>query len=220
MKRILVYGDSNSWGFPADGSGLRYARRWPVVMSEELGIDLVEDCLPARSTVHNHPDYPGEMMNGLAHLPVALKSQSPLDGVVLMLGTNDLQAQYEPDAARIAENIGRLVDRIRAVGGGRAGWHDETAPAVAVIIPPLIPGAARDPGFENHEKWRLAPEISLLLGAAVRQMASLREVPVFDAGAVIEGAASDPVHWSEATHSTLRLAVGDWLHGVAGFGAG
>jgi lysophospholipase L1-like esterase len=220
MKRIMVYGDSNSWGFPADGSGQRYARRWPVVMAEELGIALVEDCLPARSTVHNHPEYPGEMMNGLAHLPVALKSQSPVHGVVLMLGTNDLQARYAPEAGKIAENIGRLVDRIRAVGGGLDGWYDETPPAVAVIIPPLIPEAARDPRFEDHAKWQLAPEVSLQLGAAVRGMAGLRDLPVFDAGAVIEGAASDPVHWSEATHRTLGLAVSDWLQGVAGFGAG
>ncbi|WP_114284165.1 GDSL-type esterase/lipase family protein [Candidatus Halocynthiibacter alkanivorans] len=220
MKRILVYGDSNSWGFPADGSGQRYVRRWPVVMAEVLRIELVEDCLPARSTVHNHPDYPGEMMNGLAHLPVALKSQSPVHGVVLMLGTNDLQVRYEPEAGKIAENIGRLVDCIRAVGGGLAGWYDETAPAVAMIIPPLIPEAARNRAFEDHEKWLLAPEVSLQLGAAVRSMAQARAVPVFDAGAVIEGAASDPIHWTGESQTSLGLAVGDWLQGVPGFGAG
>ena len=34
--RILVYGDSNSWGYLDDGSGQRYENRWPVVMAGEL----------------------------------------------------------------------------------------------------------------------------------------------------------------------------------------
>ena len=34
--RILVYGDSNSWGFLDDGAGLRFANRWPVTMAESL----------------------------------------------------------------------------------------------------------------------------------------------------------------------------------------
>ncbi|MBT6008566.1 MAG: arylesterase, partial [Rhodobacterales bacterium] len=28
-KRILVYGDSNSWGYLDDGSGERFQDRWP-----------------------------------------------------------------------------------------------------------------------------------------------------------------------------------------------
>ena len=31
--RILVYGDSNSWGYLDDGEGHRAANRWPVEMA-------------------------------------------------------------------------------------------------------------------------------------------------------------------------------------------
>ena len=53
--RILVYGDSNSWGYLDDGSGQRYQNRWPVVMAGELAargmpVELVEECLPGRTT--------------------------------------------------------------------------------------------------------------------------------------------------------------------------
>ena len=53
--RILVYGDSNSWGYLDDGSGQRYENRWPVVMAGELvargmPVELVEECLPGRTT--------------------------------------------------------------------------------------------------------------------------------------------------------------------------
>ena len=34
--RILVYGDSNSWGYLDDGSGVRFAGRWPVSMASAL----------------------------------------------------------------------------------------------------------------------------------------------------------------------------------------
>ena len=35
-KRILVYGDSNSWGYLDDGSGERFQDRWPVEMDKHL----------------------------------------------------------------------------------------------------------------------------------------------------------------------------------------
>ena len=49
---ILVYGDSNSWGYLDDGTGLRAPERWPQVMARTLRSDvcLSEACLPGRTT--------------------------------------------------------------------------------------------------------------------------------------------------------------------------
>ena len=34
--RILIYGDSNSWGYLDDGSGTRHHGRWPVAMAKAM----------------------------------------------------------------------------------------------------------------------------------------------------------------------------------------
>ena len=54
MKRILCYGDSNTWGF-IPGSGKRYPSdvRWTGVMSKALGeeYEVIEAGLNGRSRV-------------------------------------------------------------------------------------------------------------------------------------------------------------------------
>ena len=41
-KRILIYGDSNTWGY-IPGTGERYSEevRWPMVTQKELGEDYI-----------------------------------------------------------------------------------------------------------------------------------------------------------------------------------
>ena len=36
MKKIICFGDSNTWGYDAAGGG-RLKKRWPVVLKELLG---------------------------------------------------------------------------------------------------------------------------------------------------------------------------------------
>ena len=51
--RILVYGDSNSWGYLDDGLVQRYDQRWPVTMAQHgkaAGWELIEECLSGRTT--------------------------------------------------------------------------------------------------------------------------------------------------------------------------
>ena len=97
-KRILVYGDSNSWGYLDDGSGERFQDRWPVEMdkhlSYDLSITLIEECLPARTTNLADPEL-GSSFNGEATLEAVLLSHQPLDHVLIMLGTNDLKAKFD-----------------------------------------------------------------------------------------------------------------------------
>ncbi|MGR3291705.1 MAG: GDSL-type esterase/lipase family protein [Paracoccaceae bacterium] len=211
--RIMVYGDSNSWGTPPDGSGIRFdARtRWPSVMARQLGATLIEAALPGRTTVHDDPEIAGAVMNGLTHLPVALLSHSPLDLVLIMLGTNDFKARFSPDAGYIAANIGRLLDCIAAVGGGRGAWDSGNPPAVAIVVPPVLPSLVASPEFEHHTEWRGGPVASAALAEAVELMAKSRNVLVFNANSVVAGSVEDPIHLYAASHVLLGQAVASWL---------
>jgi lysophospholipase L1-like esterase len=181
------------------------------VLAAARGADVVEAALPGRTTAHDDPEMLGPAMNGLAHLPVALKSHCPLDRVLVMLGTNDLKRRFAPTAAAIAANAGRLVDCIRATGGGPGGWDDPAPPRIGVIVPaPLGPGAD-DPAWPRHAEWAGGRVVSLELAAAFAAMGRARGVAVFDAGDVVAPAPEDPVHLDAAAHGRLGSAVARWL---------
>lgn len=107
-KRILCYGDSDTWGQIA-GTGERREQRWPVVCRQELGerYEVVEDGIGGRTTVFDHPGCP--WLNGLKGLGYALMSQRPLDAVVLFLGANDV---LYTDAAGSAAGAEQLVEAL------------------------------------------------------------------------------------------------------------
>ena len=219
--RVLVYGDSNSWGYLADGLGHRLEARWPVVMAEVTGWTVIEDCLPGRTTVHDDPEMAeaepaGAAWNGLAHLEAAMLSASPLDLVVIMLGTNDLKARFEPSVEKIANNIMALADRAGRVLAGPGSWHDETSPRVAVVSPAPLGALADDPDWDRGPEWAGARAISLKLFARLQNLAN--GVPVFDAGSIAQGSDRDPVHFEADQHGKLGRGIGAWL--LSTFGQG
>ena len=127
-KRIMVYGDSNTWGWAPVERGVpstRYCEeeRWPGVLQAALGdaFEVVEEGLSARTTDLPDPTLPqvgGAGLDGSAYLPAALATHLPLDLVVIMLGTNDLKAMYDRSPFRIALGVGKLVDIVRESAGG------------------------------------------------------------------------------------------------------
>ena len=216
--RVMVFGDSNSWGTPPDGSGLRMGpdTRWPQVMARTLGCELVEEALPGRTTIHDDPEMLGPTMNGLRHLPVALLSNAPLDLVVIMLGTNDCKARFQPGASRIAANLGRLVECVRATGAGIGPWSEAPAPSVALIAPVPLGARANDSGWERFAEWRGGRAASLGLADALATLGRREAVPVFDAGTVVRASDADPIHMDAAAHRALGLACAQWLEGHNG----
>jgi lysophospholipase L1-like esterase len=99
-RRIMVYGDSNTWGYIPVESGLttRYPEnvRWPGVLRAALGpgYEVIDEGLSARTTDLPDltlPHISGAGLDGSAYLPAAIATHLPLDLVVIMLGTNDLK---------------------------------------------------------------------------------------------------------------------------------
>ncbi len=92
MKRILCFGDSNTWG-NMPGLGTRYPKdvRWTGILAKELGeeYEIIEDGLNGRTTVYD--DYFVDYRNGKKGLGYSLCANAPIDLVILSLGTNDLK---------------------------------------------------------------------------------------------------------------------------------
>lgn len=135
MKRILCYGDSNTWGADPDG-GPRYDEntRYTKVLGSLLGKDyeIVEEGLPGRTSVYDTDV--DAFVNGKTYLYPCLSSHAPLDLVIIMLGTNDLSTGCKVNAYYAAAGVERLVNLIRH-------WSIDlrvVCPKILIVSPPLL----------------------------------------------------------------------------------
>lgn len=215
-KRVLVFGDSNSWGWVPMEGGVPTTRyptedQWPEVMREALGDDyeIVVDALSGRTTDVDDPTAPmdGAALNGAEYLPAAIAAHLPLDLVVIMLGTNDTKAQFQRTPFRIALGAGHLVEIAQGSGemfGG--GWYSYEAPEVLLVAPPAM---GTQTVFTEVFEGDVGVARSEGLAPAYQAVAEAAGAGFFDAGSVIETDGVDGVHLTAETQRELGAAMAE-----------
>jgi lysophospholipase L1-like esterase len=211
MLSILVYGDSLSWGIvPDTRRRLPFEERWPGVFEYTLNatgrsVRVIENCLNGRRTVMDDPFKPGR--NGLQGLEQVIEMYSPLDLVILALGTNDLQFCHPyTNAWSAAQGINALVAAIR-----RAPIEPGMpAPPVLIVAPPPItkPCAAMTNRFAGAEA-RAGGFVE-----AYRELSATLGCPFFDAGTVAKTSAVDGVHLDADQHRAMGEAIAHFVDGL------
>lgn len=105
--RILVYGDSNTWGSDGSGKGMRYksSKQWPYILNDKLGseYEVVQEGLCAR--IAGNYDTKDKHRNGHDGFEISLRSASPFDYLVVALGSNDLKERYNRSADDIVTDL-------------------------------------------------------------------------------------------------------------------
>lgn len=205
MKQILVYADSLSWGIvPGTRQRLTFDARWPGVMENALRVRGVaarvfENCLNGRRTAWDDPAKPGR--NGVIGLEQVIEMHSPLDLVIMMLGTNDFQTDHGRTAWHAAEGIAALVDSIR-----RAPVEPGMPlPPVLIVVPPAI----RVPDGPVMPKFRGSEARCVGLADAYSDIAQSRGCMIFDAGTVTTTSHRDGIHLDADQHAVLGKAIAD-----------
>jgi lysophospholipase L1-like esterase len=161
---------------------------------------VVEEGLCGRTTCREDPV--GGDKNGLRQLLPILESHSPLDMVVLMLGTNDLKIRYSPCAYDIACGAGRLVT---AVQDSRTG-PGAARPRVLLICPPPT---VDSPVF--RDMFGDCGELSKKLPGFYAQFARETGAEFLDAGKIIQSSPTDGIHLDPEEHHKLAAAVADLI---------
>lgn len=161
-KTIVCFGDSNTWGYNAETDG-RFddATRWTCLLQEGLGSSyrVIEEGLSGRTSVCEDPLFEG--LSGISYIYPCLMSHSPLDAVVIMLGTNDTKDRFGLTSYNIAQGIVRLAAKAKNSPSGRDG----KSPEVIVIAPPSIGDEyintpiGKPMGIHCSEKSRELPDI-------------------------------------------------------------
>jgi lysophospholipase L1-like esterase len=202
---LVCFGDSNTHGSipmkdPDDIRRFGLNERWTGLLATDLGPGwrLHEEGLPGRTTVHLDP-IEGSHMSGLAALPIVIGSHSPIDAMVLMLGTNDLKARFSVGPSDIAAGVECLVRAIRTFceAPGR------TVPRILLVAPPPILeiGCLADMFTGGRAR-------SEALGPMLHRTAERLQVGYIDAADHIRSSELDGIHCDLDQHRILAAAIG------------
>lgn len=211
QKRILCYGDSNTWGaVPGDGTRYLDEERWTGVLQVQLGdgFKVIEEGYNGRTTVHDDP-VEGRL-SGVTYFAPCIDTQSPLDLVIIMLGTNDLKERFGVNARTIAYGLRRYLDAIKTspMYGGQ--------PKVLVVSPILI-----DPSYKNHTLFHdmfgeEAVERSEKFAEAFADFAREAGVYYLDAAKYGKASPKDGIHMDVESHEKLGKALAEKVKEILG----
>ncbi len=204
MKTILAYGDSLTYGANPIPGGPRHAYedRWPTALEQGLGgkARVIAEGLGGRTTVHDDW-FANADRNGARVLPTLLESHSPLDLVIIMLGTNDIKPFHGRTAGEAGRGMARLVQIIR---GHYAGKLQAAPEIILVSPPPIIKGDWAD--MMDHFGPDDAIATSVDLHREYAKRAAEQQVHFFDAGTVAKTDPRDGIHLDPA--NTRAIGTG------------
>ena len=209
-KRILCFGDSNTWGYIPTGGRYDEHTRWPMRMGEILGRDyvVVEEGFNGRTCVQDDP-VEGGFKSGVRYLPPCLMSHNPLDVVIIMLGSNDTKRRFNLTPMTIGQSMMQVIRTCKLYGANGAG----DPPHILVTAPPPI--------LDNLMETRHAEcfgeqaiEVSRGLSSELHRVTKLMRVDFFDAGPYAEVSPLDAVHMTARGHLQLAEALAGKVRGI------
>lgn len=199
MRRILCFGDSNTYGYIPDGSG-RYDEdiRWTGIISRSLGEDYIvlEEGLCGRTTIFE--DDVREGLKGLDSVESVIKKHNPVDLFIIMLGTNDCKSKYNATPDIIAGGVEKVINKALEASSSNV--------KVLVISPILlgegVGGEDYDPEFcENSEK------VCAKLAGKYKALAVENNFYFLDASEYATASPIDREHLDASGHSSLAEGI-------------
>jgi lysophospholipase L1-like esterase len=208
MYVVLCYGDSNTYGRDAVTKGrLERNMRWPGVLQRLLGAEyyVIEEGLNGRTTVWDDPVRGMYKRNGSLYLLPCLESHSPIDLVILMLGTNDCKARFCVTPYDIGQSLGYLVEIVQKSNCGRNG-----SPKVLILAPPPLGKLT-----EYAETFSGGVEKSRELASHYRSISEQYECTFFDTSRVIQSSKLDGLHIDPEDHEKLGHSLAEQVREIS-----
>lgn len=202
MKKILCYGDSNTFGFIPKICG-RYDKntRWSGRLSELLkdNYEVIEEGMNNRTGFFKNPE--GLKQSGGEYLSIYLQNHKDIDICILALGTNDAQFFYNLDRKSAELGLMNLISAIREVN----------LDTKIVIVPPvkiteniLHSGFAMMFNSDSIEKIREVFDVFKIV-------ADKENCYYFDFNEIVSPSQEDGIHYSEASHKIIADKLSEYI---------
>ena len=197
MGSILAFGDSNTWGLiPGTDKRYPWGKRWTSLVQESLeGSRIIEDGLCGRTTVFEDQLRP--FRKGADILPLALEENYPLDGAIIMLGTNDCKTIFNASEHVIGKGLEKCLDELEKY----------LLPEKILVISPIRLGEdvwrpEKDPEFDAS-----SVKTSISIKQEYEKIARRRGNRFLAASDVAVASAVDDEHMDEGGHRALAGAI-------------
>lgn len=217
-KRILIYGDSNTYGFDADTHG-RFDEdtRWTKVCQKLLGdqYEIVEEGMCGRNTSHDIPEeealstelLEAPYVNGLKFIAPCVLSHLPLDVICVKLGSNDLDVEALRTPEMIAGSAAEVLKKAKALAEEKFPDH----PCKYVLMAPI---ASTEDALHGEFAEDFTEEIlerAKLLPAAYEKKAAQEGFLYFNINEHAKCGKTDGTHMDAENHRKMAEAVSQWF---------
>lgn len=198
MKKILCFGDSNTFGFNPH-NGLRYSesKRWSGILANNLrGFIVIEAGCNNRNCFCDNGDIE---LTGCKILPKYLEND--LDYVILALGTNDIQKFYRPSDSNIQEGIENLIDIVK-----------KNCPQAKILL--LSPSCLSKDILKGYFKCQFdetSIEQSKRFFELYSAAASKKGCDIIDLNKIARVSEADGLHYDVEEHEKIAQALTDYF---------
>lgn len=202
---VMCYGDSNTYGYdPNNGGRYPYEKRWTTLLGEMLGgsYEVIPEGLNGRTTAYDRPG--AAWKNGSSSFISCLGTHKPVDILMIMLGTNDVNDELRLGAKQIAAGMESLIR-----------MAEEKSPELQGYVPRIIviaPAAIREDFADSPFADKLTDESvqrSRDIGPLYRELARSYCCEFIDATDSVEVSPLDSEHLSEEGHRQLAKLIYD-----------
>ncbi|MCR4688795.1 MAG: acylhydrolase [Saccharofermentans sp.] len=207
MRRIVCFGDSNTWGYNPN-TGERFAEdvRWPCVLGSLLGdgYQILEEGQNGR-TIANADPWEWGCKSGIDYVLPMVESHSPFDLLIVMLGSNDLKAKFSLPAPDIAGSLQNMLMKTK----GFMQYQLRSNAKILIVSPPHLGEGLETSPFEPFFDCSKAINNSKKLAKWYSLVASQFGCEFIDAATVCKAGNVDSLHLLEDGHRALAEALAD-----------
>lgn len=202
MKKILCYGDSNTFGFIPENCK-RYDKdsRWSGILSEILkeNYQVIEEGMNNRTGFFKNPE--GLKQSGGEYLSVFLQNHRNLDICIISLGTNDAQFFYNLDENSTKNGLQNLIDSVREVN----------IKTNIIIVPPVkITENILHSGFSMMFNRESIDKINKVF-PNFEQIAKENNCLYFDFNQITSPAQKDGLHYTKESHTIIANKLAEFI---------
>ena len=192
MKKIICYGDSNTFGYnPKDGSRFDENIRWTSLLQKYLGVEyeVINEGMCDRTGFVNNPK--GELFSAPKHFPAFIEKSGHIDLLILWIGTNDLQFQYNISLSAIEQGLENLIKLAK------------TKAKKIIIISPVILNENILKGVFNSQFDKTSIVKSREVGKIYKNFSDLYNCKLFDINTIVKPSDIDGLHYNSNSHRII-----------------
>lgn len=140
MEKILIYGDSNTWGDNfITGERIPEEKQWVNILRTkyENKYRFFQEGLPGR--IAGNEETIKTYKNGKDTFISTFRTNAPVDKIIIALGTNDLQIKYQKTKDKIIEDLlwykKQIEESYADLEDQKKYFNDKKLPEIIYILP-------------------------------------------------------------------------------------